>query len=125
MEYVVLPKFTGKVNSNAFRNCPNLLAFDAKTTIIGGADNFHDDPKLKIVILRGSLCALQGINTFLGTPFASGGTGGILYVPQALISDYQSETNWSTILSYENNQILPIEGSIYETQYADGTPISS
>lgn len=26
-------------------------------------------------------------------------------------------------LGYANNQILPIEGSIYETKYADGTPI--
>ena len=54
----------------------------------------------------------------------SNGSGGTLYVPQALISTYQSATNWSTILGYANNQILPIEGSIYENQYADGTPFT-
>lgn len=59
----------------------------------------------------------------LPTKFQSNGTGGTLYVPQAQISNYQSATNWSTVLGYANNQILPIEGSIYKTQYADGTPI--
>ena len=49
---------------------------------------------------------------------------GKLYVPSSLISSYQAATNWSTILGYANNQILPIEGSMYETQYADGTPIT-
>ena len=68
------------------------------------------------------MCSLSNVNAFTGA-FASGGTGGTLYVPQALIASYQSATNWSTILGYANNQILPIEGSIYETQYADGTPI--
>lgn len=80
----------------------------------------------KVLILRKSdaICTLANASTtFQSSPFASGGSGGTLYVPQALISSYQSATNWSTILGYANNQILPIEGSIYETQYADGTPI--
>lgn len=82
---------------------------------------------LNHVILRGSpITVLANINAFSNTPFASGKAGGTLYVPSALISSYQSATNWSTIFGYGNgaqNQILPIEGSIYETQYADGTPI--
>ena len=78
---------------------------------------------LTLIIRKASIVSIANINSFNGTPFASGKTGGTLYVPSALISSYQSATNWSTILGYANNQILPIEGSIYETQYADGTPI--
>ena len=89
-----------------------------------GGQVFTGCSVLKTLILRpASLVSLGNINNFNSTPFASGGTGGTLYVPQSLISSYQSATNWSTILGYANNQILPIEGSIYETQYADGTPI--
>ena len=82
--------------------------------------------RLATVIIRrtGGVVPLQGTNTFDGTPFASGGSGGTLYVPQALISSYQADANWSTILGYANNQIKAIEGSIYENAYADGTPIA-
>lgn len=46
-----------------------------------------------------------------------------VYVPSALISDYQAATNWSTRYSGGYITFHAIEGSIYETQYADGTPI--
>lgn len=75
----------------------------------------------KLILRNNSLVRLINTNGVAYTSFADDQAGGILYVPQALIADYQSATNWSTILEYENNQILPIEGSIYETQYADGT----
>lgn len=71
-----------------------------------------------------SVVNLLNINAFQNTPFASGGTGGTLYVPQALIASYEAATNWSTILGYANNSIQAIEGSVYENAYADGTPIS-
>lgn len=81
---------------------------------------------LHTIILRSpTLVECANTNNAIGNSFASDGTGGTLYVPSALISTYQSATNWSTILSYTNNSIQAIEGSIYETQYADGTPISS
>lgn len=67
---------------------------------------------------------LQNIGAFTNTPFASGGAGGTLYVPSDMISAYQAASNWSTILGYANNQIKAIEGSYYETHYADGTPIA-
>lgn len=81
---------------------------------------------LKTIVIRatsGVMKLYHATNSLKNTPFASGNAGGTLYVPQALIADYQAATNWSTILGYANNQILPIEGSIYETQYVDGTPI--
>lgn len=90
-----------------------------------GSYSFNNCSNLKRLILRQqSLPTLENVNGFVNTPFASNGSGGTLHVPQDLISSYQSATNWSVILGYANNQILPIEGSVYENQYADGTPIT-
>jgi hypothetical protein len=92
---------------------------------MGGAKTFSGNNALKTLILRASsVCALSNLNIIEHTPFASGKSGGTLYVPSSLISAYQSATNWSTVLGYPNNLIEAIEGSVYETQYADGTPIA-
>lgn len=119
LRYLVFGNFNNK--SYATTNC-KLLALDLKSgnLISLGTSNTG----LSVIVLRSStLQALGNISHLNGTPFASGEAGGTLYVPQALIASYQAATNWSTILGYANNQILPIEGSIYETQYVDGTPI--
>lgn len=96
---------------------------------------FSEDTKLHTLILRSTATpikfTLTNINTFQLTPFASGGSGGTLYVPADLINEYQNATNWSTILSYPNNQIKSIESTHNNPNepidltlyYADGTPI--
>lgn len=130
LEYVVLPKFAGTINSNNFRNCTKLKAVDCMATAINNQNNF-DTSALDTLILRGSLCTLAGTNSFNSSPFASGGTGGTLYVPASLVSDYTSATNWSTILGYTNNQIKSIESTHTDPNapidltlyYADGTLI--
>lgn len=125
LEYAVMPKMTVVYNA-AFYNCPQLKAVDWLGGAINGTSTqFASCPKLNVMVIRktNGVCSLAQIKAFNDTPFASGKTGGTLYVPQALIESYQAATNWSTILGYANNQILPIEGSIYETQYVDGTPI--
>lgn len=147
---VNLPKVTSMYGNNHFRGCdslqtialPALVSTSAtggsffwagtKTADLGQAhvngigNNFFYNCPLTTLILRytGGVCPLGSTGAFNGTPFASNGAGGTLYVPSALISSYQSATNWSTILGYANNQILPIEGSQYETHYADGTVIA-
>ena len=91
--------------------------------VFSGCTNFDT------LILRSStLIPLDNLTAFNGnqnldsfkTKFASDKTGGILYVPESLIDSYTTATNWSTLLNYTNNQILPIEGSIYETQHING-----
>lgn len=78
-------------------------------------DSSFINSSLKTLIIRSTtVCSLKIINAFNGTPFASGKTGGTLYVPQALVNSYKTARNWSTILGYPNNQILPIEGSEYD-----------
>jgi len=121
---IVLPRVT-KIDTYGISNNANLTAIDCSVLAqVTGGSAFINDTNLTTVVIRTSTMATNGnLNHFNNTPFASNGTGGTLYVPQDLISSYQSASNWSTILGYANNQILPIEGSIYETQYADGTPI--
>lgn len=129
LETFVSTKLNMGIGNYGISKCVALDAIDlagrggASTAYANNA--FNGDTHLTKLIIRGSnVPTLGGTGTFTGTPFASGGTGGALYVPSALIASYQAATNWSTILGYANNQILPIEGSIYETQYADGTPIT-
>ena len=128
---VIVALKNASVWSGYAQGCTSLSAVDFGGTQRSGGSGlrstnaFSGCTALKTVVLRytGNY-PLANINNFTNTPFASGKSGGTLYVPQDLIPSYQSATNWSTILGYANNQILPIEGSIYETQYADGTPIS-
>lgn len=125
LQCAVLPKQT-KLYNYAFYGCSKLEALDWLGGQIAGSNaQFGNCVKLNVIVIRKSdgVCSLANTNAFTNTPFASGHSGGTLYVPQAVIESYQNATNWSTILAYTNNQILPIEGSIYETQYADGTRI--
>lgn len=125
LQILVFPAI-GNIYSQAFRNCTSLQVVDALISNgITNQNNFNGCSALKTLIIRKSgVATLSNVNNFTGTPFDSGGSGGTLYVPSSQISSYQSASNWSTILGYTNNQIKAIEGSIYETQYADGTPIS-
>lgn len=124
------------VEANGLRDCSNLEKLD----VLGGTGmlfnnaTFYADAKLNFIVIRrtAGVCTLGHTGAFNGTCFASGGTGGTLYVPNALISSYQSATNWSTILGYTNNQIKSIESTHTDPTapidltlyYADGTPIS-
>ena len=120
------PKITA-LGSYAFDKANKAVAIDFGPGLsalpLGGLANCS---ALKTLILRraSGVVSLANLYAIDGSPFASGKSGGTLYVPSALIASYQAATNWSTILGYTNNSIVAIEGSIYETQYADGTPIS-
>lgn len=126
LEYVVLPKAV-QIGTHSFRKCTNLKGFD----MLGGPSEaqsvtqqcFYLSALDTLIIRCDGLAKLGNVNAFQDTPFASGGTGGTLYVPSAQIATYQAASNWSTVLGYTNNQIKAIEGSIYETKYVDGSPI--
>lgn len=117
-------------STNQFQGCTGLEAIDCRGGMAG--NSFLGCTKLAIVVIRAtSVVSLANVNAFTNTPFASGKAGGTLYVPQALIANYQSATNWSTILGYANNQIKSIESTATDpnapvdltTHYIDGTPI--
>lgn len=117
-----------------FTGCTNLEAVDvAKSKYIMNSLTFQNCRALQTIILRSSQLVICGnLDNFRGTPFASGGSGGTIYIPKALYDhlgdgsslDYKAATNWSTVDGYGTITWAQIEGSIYETQYADGTPIT-
>lgn len=99
------------IGTFSFQNCTKLIeaSFPVATNINNAA--FSGCSNLTSLVLGNTtkVCSIGNINSFNGTPFASDGTGGTLYVPRDLIESYQTATNWSVILSYPNNQILAIE----------------
>lgn len=137
-----------RIDDNAFYNCtgiltivlPNItyLKYDALAAIshltavdLGSSysaiarTTFNNDAALNTLVLRSlTMVTLDNVNAFGGTPYTSGGSGGSIYVPGALISAYQAAANWSTLDGYGTVTWKAIEGSIYETQYVDGTPIT-
>lgn len=130
---IVLPKVT-KTDTYCIADNANLTAVDiGDAAQLGGGSGFINDTNLTMVVLRrtASVPSIGNINYFNNTPFKSGGTGGTLYVPSALISSYQSASNWSTILGYTNNQIKSIESTHTDPTapidltlyYVDGTLI--
>jgi len=127
LETLVFPSMRS-VYTSAFAASSKLRAVDFGGEMDNGLFRnsiFNGDGVLTTLVIRKTdgPCALTNVNAFTGTPFRSGGTGGTLYVPSALISEYEAATNWSTVLSYTNNSIAAIEGSEYENYYVDGTPI--
>jgi hypothetical protein len=138
IQKIVLPAFKYS-NAGTMRDDTLLSAVDLGSSSITATDCyigvqvFMNDSALNVLVIRNSkVVALQNINSFQSTPFASGKAGGTLYVPSTLISSYQSATNWSTILGYTNNQIKSIESTHTDPTapidltlyYADGTPIT-
>lgn len=122
---VSMPNLTSTVSQYSMHSCPKLHTVDVGSPNIIQANAFGSCTVLnKLIIRRSSVTTLQNISAFTGTPFASGGSGGTLYVPNALIASYQAASNWSTILGYANNSIIAIEGSEFENKTADGTSIT-
>lgn len=91
--------------------------------------------KLKTIVLRKSnaITTMDNTNALKATPFTNGGSGGTIYIPKVLYDelgtgsslDYKAATNWSTLDSYGTITWAQIEGSYYETHYADDTEIST
>lgn len=127
----VFPKLYQLGGSLPIAGCSALTAIDFggksdnNTAIISNNNSFNGDTKLNTIILRSNIVwTLNWPSAFTQTPFGKDKAGGTLYVPQSLITSYEENTNWATVLAYNiNNQILPIEGSQYENYYADGRAI--
>lgn len=122
------PELNGAPNvNNAFTRCTSFQYFDVGPNLynLSTGNTFVNCTNLRTIVLRrtNGIVSISS-SAFTGTPLASGGTGGTVYVPQALISSYQSATNWSTLYAAGSTTFAAIEGSQYENYYADGTPIT-
>lgn len=118
---LALPNLTTISGSFAFDRS-FLLAVDIGTGLTNlPSDTFYNNmgnQTIGTLVLRRTAGVVSAAST--------GAINGLrtVYVPSALISDYQTATNWST--RYSNGYITfnAIEGSQYEHYYADGTPIT-
>lgn len=117
-----LKTFSGKSLSgtsgsaaNLFHSCTALEIADLGSASALQSNTFYNCSSLKEVILRNpTVVTLSNISTFNGTPFASGGSSGTIYVPKALIGSYQTATgNWATVIGYGTITFESLEDSEY------------
>ena len=86
-----------------FRNCSSLSSIELPKATSINSYSFKDCITLTSVILRSpTVCKLKHSDAFLGTPIKSG--NGYIYVPDELIKQYKTATNWSVYA----NQIKPL-----------------
>lgn len=110
IEEIYCPSATS-LGSQCFEGNPSLKVLAVPLI---GAYRFRDCPLLSTLVLTSNTVSspTQTPAFFGGTPFAPDGAGGYVYVPQALLSHYQSNSNWQ---QYANVlEFRPIEGSEYE-----------
>lgn len=128
----------GKFGSDrTFSGCSKLQKVDICLQTNVGARTFESCSVLDTIIIRSTtICPMTqaASDVFrLATKFLSGGSGGEIYIPKVLYDelgtgsslDYKNATNWSTLDGYGTVTWKKIEGSQYETNYVDGTVISS
>lgn len=115
LEVIYLPGAT-YVCDKTFYGCTNLKAVKLGSTGVGGNRGitgqygFQNCANLDTIVLYNStVYTLGNVNNFTGTPFASGGTGGTVYVPSALIESYKTATNWSTLYNAGSLTFAAIE----------------
>lgn len=100
---VIFPKITGGVGISAFQNCPQLEYADVGDATSIGAAAFYADTSLHTLIIRGSAVAPMGnSNALYNTHIYH--KRSYVYVPDNLVEQYKTATNWSVYAS----QIKPI-----------------
>lgn len=104
------------INSAGFKRCDKLkTAIFPKLIAFSGSEIFSSCNELNTLVLGGeNVVELNTTQYFSDTPFASGGTGGTVYVPQALIESYKTATNWSALYEAGTCNFVAIEGSEFE-----------
>lgn len=117
LKEVSIPSTVNDVAAYTFMDCSNLTIIDMPVAVCKiNANTFNGCSTLNTIILRSttSICTLSASSVFTRTPFASDGSGGTVYVPEALIETYKTATNWSTLYAAGTCNFVAIEGSEYE-----------
>lgn len=99
------------------QNCNALEYADMGSATDMWGNAFANCYKLQTLILRRTegVVPLQNVSAFNNTPMRGyNSLSGEIYVPNALISTYQTASNWSTIYNEGYVTFKKIEGSIYE-----------
>jgi hypothetical protein len=109
LKSVTLPNLTS-VASQMFQRCYALETLDLYKATRIQSDSITYCGALKYLVLRSeTLCAISSASAVNGTPFASVKAGGTLLAPRALVTEYPTATNWSSIMSGNaNNRVLAL-----------------
>jgi hypothetical protein len=93
LNFVNLPKVK-TLEMECFYNCVKLPNIDLPN-VTSIARGVFSSAGLKTLIIRTpQVCSLANVTGISGTPIAKG--EGFIYVPDELVDDYKSATNWST-----------------------------
>ena len=131
---VAFPSLTTFSGANNLNANTELTAIDLGQVYRLTAQCLYNCSKLTTIVLRNpNLVTTMEANALNGTPFASGGSGGTIYIPKLFYDklgtgsslDYKAATNWSILDSYGTITWAQIEGSYYETHYADDTEVTT
>lgn len=104
------------LDTGTFQQCYKLATLDLPACTKIKTNAFYNARILSTLILRhNSVVTLDNVAAFTNTPFRGyNSLTGTVYVPSALISSYQTATNWSTMYSGGHCTFAAIEGSQYE-----------
>ena len=106
------PQYNGVVSVSG---CTALKVYECATPYNIATSAFANLPSFDTLVLHCTkVVSLSNVNAFTGTPFASGGSGGKVYVPQRFIEGFKTATNWSVLYEAGTCEFVAIEGSEYE-----------
>ena len=92
-----------------------------------GTHFYRCSPSIEAIIFRyGGVVAIGSTSVFHynNTDNLPLGTTTFIYVPSALLAQYKTASNWASLFANYPDMFKTIEGSYYETHYADGTVIA-
>lgn len=99
----------------AVSGCTALKVYEVATPYNIAASSFSNLTSFDTLVMHCTkVIPLANISAFTGTPFAAGGTGGKVYVPQQYVEQYKTATNWSVLYEAGTCEFIAIEGSEYE-----------
>ena len=112
LEELRIPLYNGIL---AVSGCTSLKVYEVATPYNIPASAFSGLTSFETLVLHCTkVIPLANISAFTGTPFAEGGTGGKVYVPQQYIDGFKTQTNWSALYEAGTCEFVAIEGSEYE-----------
>ena len=83
------------IEKNGFMTCAAMEKLDTVMVTSIDSSAFSYSSSLTALILRSAVvCELKNVNAFANTPIAAG--TGYIYVPAALVAEYQAAANWNT-----------------------------
>lgn len=109
------PNHTSSTGNFCFAGCTNLALVDFGKGNFANGNVFNGDTKLRTLILRktSAVQTLSGWSANMMGGIYNNPTLSTIYVPNALISSYQTASNWSSAYA-AGVTFAKIEGSIYE-----------